>query len=87
MNDHLFDLLLPLREEEINRYIMWSSYEIGFTGNGTTALDIQPDFPKPTLSPLLQQYIDTAAEKVSKSRRDTFRTTCIETLGEDPNDW
>lgn len=34
--------------EKLQQYAAWLDYQIGFSGMGTTALDIKPEFPIPT---------------------------------------
>ena len=70
-------------EETIGHYVRWKSYEIGFTGVGITALDKEPDCPKPELPDDLALAIDEFFDAEAKFRRETFRASVLEVTGED----
>jgi hypothetical protein len=51
-------------DDKINRYITWLKYQIGFTGVGTTELDIKPEFEMPIDLPndVKNNFIDAGKE-------------------------
>jgi len=74
-----------LLHDRIMLYIQWKEYEIGFSGRGTTALDVQPDQLKPYLPWFIRNRIDKEVKIWAKAKSDAFRQACIDVLDEDPD--
>jgi hypothetical protein len=69
--------------KKFNDYMEWLSYYIGFSGCGTTAMDIKPDFPMPTdIPPLVGLTVLGKAIEEASVRAMTFRRVIAEQLGE-----
>jgi len=74
----------PENKEKVNAYTHWLAYFGGFSGQGTTALDIEPDVPMPDdLPSLVRLHLITAVMKHCGFRARTFRQVMMEQLGED----
>ena len=69
--------------DRIKKYVAWKNYETGFSGVGTTALDIQPPFDKPWLPVFISNAIDRESEAWAKIKHETFRQSFLEVTGED----
>lgn len=63
------------------------SHTVGFTGVGPTLLDTEPKRPPVRLMPG-EELVIPCIETIKKMRQVGWRLSCIETLGEDPDeDW
>lgn len=81
-----------IRKKLTKQYCAWLNYESGFSGTGTSLLDIKPKFSKPKFKDKhgqrLKRKLDTDGEIWAKAKHDAFRKACIDVLGEDPEtDW
>lgn len=72
--------------DEDKKYLAWRDYEIGITGKGPTALDNKPEFTKPELAPERAAIFEAGLQHESARRWQAFRSTMIDTLGEDPDE-
>jgi len=73
-------------DEMLHQYVAWMNYEIGFTGNGTSLLDIKPEFDKPVLPEELVLALSDVFNAESEFRRKAWRDSVLEVTGEDIDD-
>jgi len=76
-------------EEKFSQYIAWLLYQMGFSGVGTTSLDIKPDFPMPTDIPenIKNELIETA-KTFAQWKWKIWCKTIQGELGEEiPSEW
>lgn len=69
--------------ETLAKYWAWKNYEIGFSGVGTTALDVRPGFLKPKLPDDLELAIDEWFDEEALFRQRAFRKAVLDVTGED----
>lgn len=84
----LYDRILEyVYAKQVYDYLAWIDYETGFAGSGPTPFDRKPETPKPQLPKRLEDKCEASRENFRKIKQEAFRQSCIENLGEDPNDW
>ena len=74
----------PENKAKVTAYMQWLSYLGGFSGQGTTALDVEPNVGMPTdLPSLVRMALIMEALDISTIRATTFRDVVNKQLGED----
>jgi hypothetical protein len=74
----------PENKAKVTAYMQWLSYLGGFSGQGTTALDIEPNVGMPNdLPSLVRMALIIEALDICTMRATTFRDVINEQLGED----
>lgn len=70
-------------EKKVRQYVAWLLYQIGFSGIGTTDLDVKPDFDMPELPENIKQELIEEGKKIAKFRWKSWNDTVEKELGED----
>jgi hypothetical protein len=74
----------PDNKAKVTAYMQWLSYLGGFSGQGTTALDIEPKVAMPKdLPSIVRMELIVEAMDICNMRATTFRNVVNEQLGED----
>ena len=75
--------LLEENKNKVDAYTQWLSYYAGFSGQGTTALDIKPNFEMPNDVPsLIRMMLIIMMMDECTNRAESFRLAILETTGE-----
>lgn len=82
--DRLLGLVFELAPEYGSRLACRVNHDVGWSGNGATLLDREPDRP---MNRLERWLTDPSRRTLAALKRDAFRSACMEVLGEDPDEW
>jgi hypothetical protein len=75
------------RRRDLEKRFAWLNYEVGLGGCGPSLLDIKPAFPRPTFCQSVEDELEVIKQDEMARRKSAFRQSCIDVLGEDPEDW